>query len=238
MGNKTKAARARLVNLSKASAKIYKPTVEDCSDTDDLDYTPDLDTLSSDGDDRLHEEEPSQEPGDCHFAFDKGQSLACLPEEDSESEGSEFDEADIMDGAASLTFVNVLQLTQEAGLAAERKANQSKKCRKCYKGNSERSLHQFRVNRKAIAAMGKQGFISPWLTASMPALLSVSQNILNFDRLSSPQTRRYLRGPLKTCVKKKRNQRMKHREMKNQVMAPLLHRMKTTRNQRRLRLSR
>ena len=234
MGNKTKAARARLANLSKASAKIYKATVEDCSDTDDLDYTPDLDTLSSDGDDRLHEEEPSQEPGDCHFAFDKGQSLACLPEEDSESEGSEFDEADIMDDAALLTFVNVLQLAQEAGLAAEHKANQSKKHGKCYKGNSER----FCANQKAIAAMGKQGFISSWLTASTPALLSVSQNVLNFDRLSSPQTRRHLRGPLKTCMKKKRNQRMKHREMRNQVMAPLLHRMKTTRNWNRLRLSR
>ena len=129
MGNKTKTARARLANLSKASAKIYKATVEDCSDTDDLDYPPDLDTLSSDGDDRLHEEEPSQEPGDYHFAFDKGQSLACLPEEDSESEGSEFDEADIMDGAALLTFGNVLQLTQEVGLAAEHKAISPKSVR-------------------------------------------------------------------------------------------------------------
>ena len=47
--------------------------------------------------------------------------------EDSGSEGSEFDEADITDDAALLTFSNVLQLTQEAGLEAEQKAQESKK---------------------------------------------------------------------------------------------------------------
>jgi hypothetical protein len=67
-------------------------------------------------------------------------SLACSLEEDSESEGSEFDEADITDDPTLLTFANVLQLAQEAGLEAEQKAHESKKCRKCYKGNSERSL--------------------------------------------------------------------------------------------------
>jgi hypothetical protein len=213
MGNRTKAARARLANLSKASAKSHKATVEDCSDTDDLDYTPDLDTVSnsSDGDDRLHEAEPSQEPATFYFAFDEEQSPMCSLEEDSESEGSEFDEADITDDAALLTFANVLQLAQEAGLVAERKAHESKKRRKCYKGNSERSLHRFRANRKSILAVGKQNFITSWLNVEAPltpALTSVSQYILNFDRLSLPQTRRYLQRPLKTCVKK-RNQRMK-----------------------------
>jgi len=67
-------------------------------------------------------------------------SLACPLEEDSESEGSEFDEADITDDATLLTFANVLQLAQEAGLEAEQKAHESTKCQKCYKGNSERSL--------------------------------------------------------------------------------------------------
>ena len=224
--------------MSKASAKFYKATVENCLDTDDLDYTPDLDTLSSDGNDRLHEEEPSQEPGDCHFAFHKGQSLPCTPEEDSGSECSEFAEADIMDDAALLTFVNVLQLAQEVGFEAERKANQSKKCQKCYKGNSKRSLFWFCANQKAIAAIGKQGFISSWLTASTPALPSVSQNVLDFNRLSSPQTRRYLEGPLKTCMKNERNLRMKHQEMRDLVMTPLLHRMRTKHNRSRLRLNR
>jgi hypothetical protein len=45
-GNRSKAARACLANLSKALEKSYKVTVEDCSD-DDLDYTPDLDTVSN-----------------------------------------------------------------------------------------------------------------------------------------------------------------------------------------------
>ena len=97
--------------MSKASAKSYKATVEDCSDTNNLDYTLDLDTVSnsSDGDNRLYEEEPSQEPGTFYFAFDEEQSLTCPLEEDSESEGSEFDEADIMDDATLFTFANVLQ---------------------------------------------------------------------------------------------------------------------------------
>jgi len=149
MGNRTKASRARLTNLSKALEKSYKATVKDHSDTDDLDYTPDSDM------------------------------------EDLGSEGSEFDEADITDDAALLTFANVLQLAQEAGLEAEQKAQESKKCRKHYKGNSEQSLRWFHANRRAIAAVGKQGFISSWLTASTtnaeayptPTLTSVSQYI-------------------------------------------------------------
>jgi hypothetical protein len=238
MGNMTKAARARLANLSKAGAKCYKATVEDCSDTDDLDYTPDLDTVSnsSDGDNRLHEEEPSQEPEDIYFAFDGEESLACPLEEDSESEGSEFDETDITDDATLLTFANVLRLAQEAGLEAEQKADKAKKRPKCYKGNSKRSLRRFHANREAIAAAGKQGFISSWLTASAKnvevpltsAPTSVSQYILNFDRLSSLRTRRHLWRPLNTCVKKKNQIRMmKHREMqKDQGVTTLLNQSK------------
>ena len=107
--------------------------------------------------------------------------------EDSGSEGSEFDEADITDDAALLTFANVLQLTQEAGLEAEWKAQESKKHQRHYKGNSKWSLRQFHANQRAIAAVGKQGFISSWLTASAtnveacptPTPTSVSQYIFN-----------------------------------------------------------
>jgi len=107
--------------------------------------------------------------------------------EDSGSEGSEFDEADITDDAALLTFANVLQLTQEAGLEAEQKAQESKKRQRHYKGNSKQSLCQFHANQRAIAAVGKQGFISSWLTASAtnveacptPTPTSVSQYIFN-----------------------------------------------------------
>ena len=34
MSNKSKAARTRLENLTKTSAKVYKATVEECSDSD------------------------------------------------------------------------------------------------------------------------------------------------------------------------------------------------------------
>lgn len=172
--------------MSKAQPKFCKATVENCSDTDDLDTPhPNSDIAqtapnTSDGNDRLHEGESSQEPDDFHFAFDNEEYLP----EDSESDGSEFDEADIVDDTGLLTFSNVLQLAQAAGLEAEREANKSKKRQKCYTGNSERNLRRFHANQKAIAVTGKQAFISSWLKASAknvevpsaPApVLSVSQ---------------------------------------------------------------
>ena len=83
---------------------------------------------------------------------------------ESDEDGSEFDEADIADDARLLTFSNILAQAQAASVEAEKQADVSKKPRKPYKGNSGRSQRRFRASHRAIAARGKQTFISSWLT--------------------------------------------------------------------------
>ena len=102
----------------------------------------------------------SKGSGNLYFAFEEEGLADFSLDEDSESEGSEFNEANIIDDA------NLLQMAQEAALEAEWKKDESKKRQKHYTGNSERSLHCFCANRKAIAAAGKQPFIDSWITAS------------------------------------------------------------------------
>ena len=165
MGNKSKAARACLENLTKASAKVYKAIVEECSDSEDPHCQPgpdndmwDLATVSdsSDGGECLRDN-VAQEA--FHITFE-GENL----DTESDEDGSEFDEADIADDARLLTFSNILAQAQAASVEAEKRADASKKRRKPYKGNSGRSQHRFRASRRAIAAGGKQTFISSWLT--------------------------------------------------------------------------
>ena len=141
MGNKSKAARACLENLTKASAKVYKAIVEECSDSEDPHCQPgpdndmwDLATVSnsSDGRECLHDN-VAQEA--FHITF-----------------------------ARLLTFSNILAQAQAASVEAEKWADASKKRRKPYKGNSGRSQCCFHASRRAIAARGKQTFISSWLT--------------------------------------------------------------------------
>ena len=204
MGNKSKAARARLNNLPKAPVKSYKATVEDWGDSDGSDYALDSEdgmcdmaTVSDSCDGEiLHAEKVSQGSGNLYFAFEEEGLEDFSLDEDSEPEGSEFDEADIIDDANLLTFANVLQIAQEAALEAERKKDESKKRRKHYTGNSERSLRRFRANRKAIAAAGKQTFIDSWITASKedqgaqpsPAPVSVSKQLIISVKLGSLKT--------------------------------------------------
>ena len=168
MGNKSKATNARLANLTKAPAKICKATVKECLDSEDSHCKPgpdddmwDLATVSnsSDGGECLHEDVSLEA---FHIAFEGEQHL----DAESDQEGSEFDEADIADDAWLLTFSNILAQAQAAAVEAEKKADASKKWQKPYKGNSRRSQHCFCANRRAIAAGGKQAFISSWLTTT------------------------------------------------------------------------
>ena len=165
MGNKSKAALAHLENLTKASAKVYKAIVEECLDSEDPHCQPgpdndmwDLATVSN-----------SSDGGEClcdnvaqeafHITFGGENS-----DTESDEDGSEFDEADIADDARLLTFSNILAQAQAASVEAEKRADASKKWWKPYKGNSGRSQCCFHASCRAIAARGKQTFISPWLT--------------------------------------------------------------------------
>ena len=76
----------------------------------------------------------------------------------SDKGGSEFDDAQL------LTFSNVLAQAQAAVVKAEKRVDASKEWQKSYKGNSTQSQCCFCTNHKAIAARGKQAFISSWLT--------------------------------------------------------------------------
>ena len=71
---------------------------------------------------------------------------------------------DIADDARLLTFSNILAQAQAASVEAEKQADASKKWWKPYKGNSGRSQCHFCASCRAIAARGKQTFISSWLT--------------------------------------------------------------------------
>ena len=156
------------MNLTKASAKIHKTTIEEWTDSEDSStYKPgpdddmwDMDTVSD-----------SSEGGEClskdafHIAFQDEQYL----DAESDKEGSEFDEADIADDAWLFTFSNVLAQVQAAAVEAEKRADASRKRQKSYRGNSRRSQCCFCANCKAITARGKQAFISSWLTMNQKA---------------------------------------------------------------------
>ena len=147
MGRKSKSTCACLANLPKAPAKIYKATVEECSDVEDPPYKPgpddnvwDLATVSDSSDGRQCLD--NSEARAFHIAFDNEQDL----DQESDEDGSEFDEADIFDDAQLLTFSNVLANAQAAAVEAEKRADTSKKWRKSYKGNSRRSQRHFHAN--------------------------------------------------------------------------------------------
>ena len=123
------------MNLTKASAKIHKTTIEEWTDSEDSStYKPgpdddmwDMDTVSD-----------SSEGGEClskdafYIAFEDKQYL----DAEYDKEQSEFDEADIADDAWLLTFSNVLAQAQAAAVKAEKRVDALRKQWISYKGNS------------------------------------------------------------------------------------------------------
>jgi hypothetical protein len=168
MGQKSKAARARLANLLNRFSKSFKATVEDVFDSeDDMDYfpMPDLDEVSdseSESEDGEDNQNGEKETGPCRdwvFVLDV---MDYDSDEDSDMKNDEMDdEAEIRDDAALLTFSNVLLEAQQIAVTEEiRKRGETKRPR-YYKGNLERTKRRHAAKQKKIASEG-QPFISKW----------------------------------------------------------------------------
>lgn len=205
MGKRSKAAQARLANLSGASQKIPKATVEDVSDSEDLDYFPgsdnmaELETVSDSDDGEINHRMGPDGQTRIYFAFEEDELSRYGSEDGSDVEGSDLDEegeADVRDDAGLLTFTNVMQNAQETAAEAERQKREGNKWPRNYARNSSRSHRRFAEKQQKLAADGRQAFISNWLTAqrsvndaigtsdpmlteleSVPKIVNVSHNL-------------------------------------------------------------
>ena len=111
----SKATKARLANLSKASSGSHRPTVEEIPDSDDDDgeYLPETrwnDTVDG--------------PGRFFFVEDYSDSdsdLDSVSDSDLEERDLEDEENEIIDDVTLLTFTNVLRRAQEIAVEEENK---------------------------------------------------------------------------------------------------------------------
>lgn len=175
MERRSKASLARINNLSKASLKSYKATVEDApnSEADDTGYTsgPVNDDTDSDFDiDDTHSDVEDEELNGIRGQFfaleDDVHSDSDLDSVsgDSDLEDRDLDEdeeAEIQNDAALLTFAAVLQQAQETAAIAENKKYGGRKRAKRYTGNSSRTLRWHAMKWRKLASEG-QCFISKW----------------------------------------------------------------------------
>ena len=135
MGRKSKALLARLNNISKASLKSYKATIEDApdSDADDVNYI--SGPVNDDTDSDVDVDDACSDTDDEELNGIRGRFFAlkdCVDLDsdldsvsgDSDLEDRDLDEdeeAEIKNDAALLTFSAVLQQAQDTAAAAERK---------------------------------------------------------------------------------------------------------------------
>jgi flagellum-specific peptidoglycan hydrolase FlgJ len=165
MGRLSKAAQARLNNLSKASSKPCRATVEDAPESDsecDSDYFPGT----------------GCEGGEEHGGYGGNRGARCEEgrffileddgisdsdsDTDSESEDLDWDEeeeAEVKNDATLLTFTETLQKAQVAAAKAERERRESRKRSRAYTGNSSRSIRRHAETRRKLASGGQQRFI-------------------------------------------------------------------------------
>ena len=166
MGRKSKASQARLNNLRNCAPKPYHPTVEDVSDTEDMDYMPrdDLDLVS--------EADVEEGERDCNEFQEKiyvpadasdGDDMSATDYSDLEDmELDDDEEADIINDAALLAFSSVLQRAQDIATAAENKKWGERKRPKRYAKNSTRTLRRHAQKRRKLATEGQRP-ISDWV---------------------------------------------------------------------------
>jgi hypothetical protein len=167
MGKLSKAAQARLNNLSKASSKPCRATVEDAPESDsesDSEYFPEADWEAC-------EEGEGRERGCRNNRFEEGDRFFILEDDgisdsdsdtDSENEDlgwDEEEEAEVKSDATLLIFSEALQKAQAVATKAERERQESRKRSRAYTGNSKRSIRRHAETRRKLASGGQQRFI-------------------------------------------------------------------------------
>jgi hypothetical protein len=175
MGRRSKASLAHINNLSKASLKSYKATVEDApySEADDTGYT--SGPVNDDTDSNFDIDDTHLDVEDEELNGIRGQFFALEDDVHSDSDLDsvsgdsdledrdldEDEEAEIQNDAALLTFAAMLQQAQETAATAENKKYGGRKRPKRYAGNSSCTLRWHAMKRRKLASEG-QCFISKW----------------------------------------------------------------------------
>jgi hypothetical protein len=154
MGKLSKAAIAHLNNLTKASSKSHRATVEEVpdSDVDDIDYSPEdteansLDSICG----RFFAPEDNCDDSS------SDSDLMSLDSELEERDLDEDEEAEIRDDVALLTFASILRRAQKVASEAENKKWGERKRSKRYTGNSTRSMRCHAQKRRKLTTNGQK----------------------------------------------------------------------------------